>query len=184
MQDPQITPEVVRSHGITEEEYQRILQILGREKILHRVRQIVPQTAAGDLVRHWMSRGAPQALQKGIGEDAMRLAVRHRAFHRLARESRGIGREHSAFFGYGDAAKACRLEGDPGWSYPEGSPVLDAVPRLAPAWEPSAGRVRPKAPPRPKPGAPADVRVEADLSRPIRAYAACERYSAGDRIST
>ena len=78
---------------------------------------------------------------------------------------------------------ACRLEGDPGWSYPEGSPVLDAAPRLAAAWEASAGRVRPKAPPRPKPGAAVEVRVEADLSRPIRAYAACERYSAGDRIS-
>ena len=26
----QITPDVIRSHGITDEEYQRILQILGR----------------------------------------------------------------------------------------------------------------------------------------------------------
>ena len=78
---------------------------------------------------------------------------------------------------------ACRLEGDPGWSYPEGSPVLDAAPRLVPAWEASAGRVRPKAPPRPKPGAPVDVRVEADLSRPVRGYAASEKYAAGDRIS-
>src|SRR5687768_5703743 len=31
MSDPQITPEVVRSHGITSEEYDRILHILGRE---------------------------------------------------------------------------------------------------------------------------------------------------------
>jgi hypothetical protein len=76
-----------------------------------------------------------------------------------------------------------RLEGDPGWSYPEGWPVLDAPPRLLPAWEPSAGRVRPKAPPRPKPGLPVEVRVEADLSRPVRGYAASESYSAGDRIS-
>jgi phosphoribosylformylglycinamidine synthase subunit PurL len=30
MHEPQITPEVIRSHGITEDEYQRILQILGR----------------------------------------------------------------------------------------------------------------------------------------------------------
>jgi hypothetical protein len=77
----------------------------------------------------------------------------------------------------------CRLEGDPGWSYPEGRPVLDAAPRLAPAWELSAGRLRPKAPPRPKPGAPVEVRVEADLSRPVRGYAASERYAAGDRIA-
>src|SRR4028118_35621 len=31
MSDPQITPDVVRSHGITSDEYDRILQILGRE---------------------------------------------------------------------------------------------------------------------------------------------------------
>jgi phosphoribosylformylglycinamidine synthase II len=30
MNEPQITPELIKSHGITEEEYQRILQILGR----------------------------------------------------------------------------------------------------------------------------------------------------------
>jgi phosphoribosylformylglycinamidine synthase II len=30
MHEPQITPEVIRSHGITDDEYQRILQILGR----------------------------------------------------------------------------------------------------------------------------------------------------------
>jgi phosphoribosylformylglycinamidine synthase II len=30
MHEPQITPEVIRSHGLSEDEYQRILQILGR----------------------------------------------------------------------------------------------------------------------------------------------------------
>ncbi|HEV7767023.1 MAG TPA: phosphoribosylformylglycinamidine synthase subunit PurL [Thermoanaerobaculia bacterium] len=30
MQDPQITPDVIRSHGLTSDEYDRILQILGR----------------------------------------------------------------------------------------------------------------------------------------------------------
>jgi len=30
MHEPQITPDVIKSHGITDEEYQRILQILGR----------------------------------------------------------------------------------------------------------------------------------------------------------
>ncbi len=77
----------------------------------------------------------------------------------------------------------CRLEGDPGWSYPEGRPVLDSAPRLVPAWELSAGRLRPKVPSRPKPGAPVEVPVEADLSRPIRSYAASEKYAAADRIS-
>jgi phosphoribosylformylglycinamidine synthase subunit PurL len=31
MQDPAITPDVIRSHGLTPDEYQRVLQILGRE---------------------------------------------------------------------------------------------------------------------------------------------------------
>ena len=30
MQDPQITPDVIKSHGLSDDEYQRILQILGR----------------------------------------------------------------------------------------------------------------------------------------------------------
>jgi hypothetical protein len=97
-------------------------------------------------------------------------------FERLARELEEATGISLLFLG-------CRLEGDPGWSYPEGSPALDAAPRLVPAWEASAGRLRPKAPPRPKPGAPVEVRVDADLSRPVRGYAASEKYAAGDRIS-
>jgi hypothetical protein len=99
--------------------------------------------------------------------------------HQLER----IARELEEASGVSLLFLACRVEGDPGWSYPDGSPVLDAAPRLAPAWELSAGRVRPKAPSRPKPGAPVDVRVEADLSRPIRDYVVSERFAPGDRIS-
>ena len=31
MPDPEITPDVIEKHGITPEEYQRILEVLGRE---------------------------------------------------------------------------------------------------------------------------------------------------------
>ena len=31
MPDPEITPEVIEEHGITPEEYERILEVLGRE---------------------------------------------------------------------------------------------------------------------------------------------------------
>jgi hypothetical protein len=99
------------------------------------------------------------------------------------RELERLARELEAANGVGLLFLGCRLEGDPGWSYPEGWPVLDAAPRLVPAWEATAGRVRPKAPPRPKPGAPAEVRVEADLSRPVRPYAASEKYAPADRIA-
>jgi hypothetical protein len=77
---------------------------------------------------------------------------------------------------------ACRLEGDPGWSYPEGRPLLDAPPRIEPAWEIGAGRVKPKPRPRPKTATPADVPVEPDLSRPVRDYSGIESYAPGDRI--
>jgi hypothetical protein len=77
---------------------------------------------------------------------------------------------------------ACKLEGDPGWSYPDGAPVLDQAPEIVRAWEYGAGRVRPKPRPRPKPVDPADIPVEADLSRPIRPYALTESYGSGDRI--
>jgi len=76
----------------------------------------------------------------------------------------------------------CKLAGDPGWSYPDGAPVLDEAPEIVRAWEYGAGRVRPKPRPRPKPIDPADVPVEADLSRPIRSYGLTESYDSGDRI--
>jgi hypothetical protein len=99
------------------------------------------------------------------------------------RELERIARELEEASGISLVYLGCRLAGDPGWSYPEGSPVLDAAPQLAPAWEASAGRVRPKAPPRPRAAAPVEVRIEADPSRPVRPYAPSEQYSAGDRIS-
>ena len=75
------------------------------------------------------------------------------------------------------------LEGDLGWSYAEDGPKLDGSPRIKTSWEPGAGRVRPKPKPRSKPRSdPADAIVEADLSRPVRAYAFAESYTAGDRI--
>jgi hypothetical protein len=99
------------------------------------------------------------------------------------RELERLARELEEASGISLVYLACRLGGDPGWSYPEASPVLDAAPQLAPSWEASAGRVRPKPPPRPRTAAPVEVRVEADVSRPVRSYAPCEQYTAGDRIS-
>lgn len=77
---------------------------------------------------------------------------------------------------------ALELPGDPGWVYREDGPAIDGVPRLALAWEPGAGRVRPKARPRAKPSAPDVVIVAADPSRPPRRYAVTESYRSGDRI--
>lgn len=78
---------------------------------------------------------------------------------------------------------ALELEKDPGWSYPDGHPVLDGPPALAPAWEASAGTVRPKPRPRPRASAASVPEiVEPDLSRPVRPYAQGDSFAAGDRI--
>jgi len=74
------------------------------------------------------------------------------------------------------------MTGDPGWAYAEDGPFIDGEARLRISWEPGAGRVKPKPRPRPRPAAPVEEIVEADLSRPIRAYALHESFSAGDRI--
>ncbi len=75
------------------------------------------------------------------------------------------------------------LEGDPGWSYDEGGPLLAGEPELLTAWERTAGRVRPKPRARArKAAAPEEVIVEADLSRPVRPYGISESFAAGDRI--
>ena len=75
------------------------------------------------------------------------------------------------------------LEGDVGWGYDEQGPLIEGTPRFKIAWEPGAGRVKPKAKPRSKPKTdPADMIIEADLSRPARPYVFAESYAAGDRI--
>jgi hypothetical protein len=93
-----------------------------------------------------------------------------------------LAREIEEGFGVTVIYAACQLEGDPGWSYPEESPVLDAPPRLVRAWEHGAGKVRPKPRPRPKSIDPADIIVEADLTRPARDYSISGSFLAGDRI--
>jgi hypothetical protein len=79
---------------------------------------------------------------------------------------------------------ALKLQGDPGWGYAEGRPGFDAEPRIGPAWDAGAGRIRPKAKPRArgKTAAPSVAVVGADLSRPVRDYRISEHYVAGDRI--
>ncbi len=77
-----------------------------------------------------------------------------------------------------------KLDDDPGWTYEDGAPVLTGEAYLKPAWEPGAGRLKPKPKPRSRKSAtaPVDEVVEADLSRPVRPYAVTERYTPGDRI--
>jgi hypothetical protein len=79
---------------------------------------------------------------------------------------------------------ALRLDGSPGWGYGEQGPALSGHARLLPAWEPSAGRVKPKPKQRPRVRTePVPQIIEADPSRPVRTYSVTDSYRAGDRIA-
>lgn len=76
-----------------------------------------------------------------------------------------------------------RVNGDLGWNYEEDGPVFEGEPRLLPAWEYGAGRIRQKAPSRrSRKTATEPEEIEADLERPVRDYSVGEHYHAGDRI--
>ena len=98
------------------------------------------------------------------------------------RELERLSTEFEQASGVGIRFLALELPGDPGWVYREDGPAIDGVPHFALAWEPGAGRVRPKARPRAKPSAPEVVIVAADPSRPSRRYSVMESYRAGDSI--
>ena len=74
------------------------------------------------------------------------------------------------------------LEAEPAWELQDERPTIVGTPRLTPAWESTAGRIRPKPRPRPRSGPQEPEVVEPDLSRPPRPYAASDSYAAGDRI--
>jgi hypothetical protein len=95
-----------------------------------------------------------------------------------------LAREFEEQTGIGIRYLALKIQGDPGWSYGEGRPVFDEEVRIGPAWEPGAGRIKPKARPRQRrsAAAPTPAVVEPDMSRPVRDYRITDHYAAGDRI--
>ena len=119
--------------------------------------------------------GSPRYWELCRKREAQKGAVWIRELQRLATE---IERDIGVTVMY----LGLQLEGNPGFSYPEDSPQLDAPPRLAVAWERNAGRVKPKAKPRARKQDPANVIIEPDMSRPIRRYAISDTFQAGDRI--
>jgi len=147
---------------------------VNRAALQEELSEKVPRTLA-DAQPILMILGSPRYWELCRRREAQKGAAWIKEMERLAKEI-----EEAC--GVAVSYLACKLEADPGWSYPDGVPVLDEDPKIVRAWEYGAGRVRPKPRPRPKPVDPADVPVEADLSRPIRPYALTESYGSGDRI--
>lgn len=121
--------------------------------------------------------GSPRYWELCRKREAQRGAAWIQQMERLAREI-------EEKIGVSVRYLALKLQGDPGWSYAEGRPGFDAEPRIGPAWDPGAGRIRPKtrSRARSKTAAPSVTVVAADLSRPVRDYRVSEHYVAGDRI--
>lgn len=98
------------------------------------------------------------------------------------RELQRLSREIAEEIGVEVGFYAVELEGDPGWEYGEKGPVLAGTPRILPAWESTAGKLKPKPKPRPNKAVEEDPIIEADLSIPVRSYAIGDSYNAGERI--
>jgi hypothetical protein len=130
-----------------------------------------------DLPPYLFLLGSPRYWELCRKREAQRGAAWIQQMERLAKEieeSLGVSVRYLAL----------KLQGDPGWSYGEGAPRFDVEPRIGPAWDPGAGRIKPKprSRSRSKSAAPSDAPVEPDLSRPVRDYRITEHYAAGDRI--
>ena len=121
--------------------------------------------------------GSPRYWELCRKREAQRGAAWIQQMERLAREI-------EEKIGVSVRYLSLKLQGDPGWSYAEGRPGFDAEPRIGPAWDAGAGRIRPKARSRTrgKTATPSVTVVTADLSRPVRDYRVSEHYVAGDRI--
>jgi hypothetical protein len=74
-----------------------------------------------------------------------------------------------------------KLQDDPGWEIEDEKPTLVGTPILDRAWGPGAGKVKPKVKRKSKAAAVEEI-VEADPTRPTRAYRTTESYSSGDSI--
>jgi len=98
------------------------------------------------------------------------------------RELERLGREVSPQIGVEVFYLSIDLQGDPPWEYAEGGPILGAGPDIGPAWEPGAGKLKPKPKSRAKKSDSIPELVEADLSRPPRAYTITDSFEPGDRI--
>ncbi len=99
------------------------------------------------------------------------------------RQMERLAREIEEALGITTLYLALRVNGDLGWNYEADGPVFEGEPRLLPAWEYGAGRIRQKAPARKSRKTAAEPEeIEADMERPVRDYNIGEHYDAGDRI--
>ena len=99
------------------------------------------------------------------------------------RELERLGREMAVQIGVEVFYLGLELSGSPAWSYVEEGPELaESPPRLVAAWPAGAGKLKPKPKSRGKKASAEEVIVEADPSRPPRAYTIAESFEPGDTV--
>ena len=105
--EPTITPELVAEHGLKPEEYERILELIGREPTLHRARHLLGDVERALLVQVLQGASAHAADQGAVGDPG---AGRERRRDRHRRRARGRVQDgepqppelHRALSGRGD----------------------------------------------------------------------------------
>ena len=99
------------------------------------------------------------------------------------RELERLGREMAVQIGVEVFYLGLELSGSPAWAYEaEGPQLAEAPPRLVAAWPAGAGKLKPKPKSRAKKASAEEVLVEADPSRPPRAYGIAESFEPGDTV--
>lgn len=133
---------------------------------------------------------------RGIGEEAPALIIaaspryweicRKREAQKGAgwiREIERLGREVATQIGVEVFLLGLELEDSPAWTYEEEGPLLSGTPKLIAAWESGAGKLKPKPKSRGKKADDTPAIIEADPSRPSRAYSIFESFEPGDQIN-
>ncbi len=156
--------------------------------------QGIAHAAAIDANREGLGAEIQEAISKATGEEAPAVVIaaspkywelcRKREAQKGAgwiRELERIAREIGETIGTEVSFVGLQLESEPGWDYDDEGPVLTSKISFVKAWETGAGKLKPK--PKPKKIDPADVIVEADLSKPLLSYSIRDSYERGDRIA-
>ena len=83
--EPRITPELVAEHGLKPDEYERILELIGREPTLHRARHLLGDVERALLVQILKGASAQAADQGALGHPGARRKRRRHRHRRRAR---------------------------------------------------------------------------------------------------
>jgi len=154
------------------------------------------QTAMVDANRETLGAEVEAATGRPVSEEAPALIIaaspryweicRKREAQKGAgwiRELERLGREVATQIGVEVFLLGLEFDEHPAWSYEEQGPLLNGAPRLVAAWEAGAGKLKPKPKARKKSAEEEAKIIEADPSKPARAYSIFESFEPGDQIT-